>query len=107
MLSDEQINKKTERIKKVVDAFLSYENISINQLSKIIGIPSSTIQRDLNEVEYITAIYTDRSKEVLTIISEKLKENKKFGLSRGGIISTTNNMPIRDENGKFTGNKKR
>ena len=39
---------------------------------------------------------------ILIQISEKLKNSKKKGLSIGGIHSTTNNEPIRDENGKFT-----
>lgn len=107
MLSKAQQIEKKNRIKFAVDSFLEYENISINQLSRIINIPSSTIQRDLNDVESIIEIYDSKAKKVLEQISDKLKKNKVDGLSRGGITSTTNNVPIRDENGKFTGNKKR
>ena len=107
MLSEAQIEEKRKRVKFVVDSFLSYNDISISQLSKIINVSSSTIQRDLNDIEYIHDIYEEKAKEILIKISDKLKNSKKKGLSRGGINSTTNNKPIRDENGKFTGNKKR
>jgi len=107
MISNSQHVEKIQRISKVVDTFLFYEDISINELSKITNISSSTIQRDLNNLEYIEIVYGSRSKEVFEKINEKLKKNKKNGLSRGGITSTINNEPIRDANGKFTGNKKR
>lgn len=107
MISHAQHVEKLERVKKVIDIFLSYEDISINELSKITKISYSTIQRDLNDLDYIRMVYGYKSKEVFEKISERLKKNRKNGLSRGGIISTTNNEPIRDENGKFTGNKKR
>jgi len=107
MLSEEQIEKRKERIRIVIDTFLHYENISINELSQIINVSSSTIQRDLNDVEYISQIYGVKAAEILRIIKRKLSINKNNGLSRGGIASTTNNEPIRDENGKFTGNKRR
>lgn len=107
MFSHAQHVEKIERVKKVIDTFLSYEEISINELSRVTRISSSTIQRDLNDLEYIRMIYGGKSKEVFEKISERLKKNRKNGLSKGGTISTTNNEPIRDENGKFTGNKKR
>ena len=107
MLSKGQQMEKIERIKFVVDSFLEHESISINQLSREIKIPSSTIQRDLNDIDYISTIYGEKAKEILVKISNRLKENKKHGLSMGGVNSTTNNEPIRDENGKFVGNKKR
>lgn len=107
MFNESQVIEKKKRIKLVVDTFLSYEDITINELSKILNISSSTIQRDLNDVEYIHDIYEEKTKDILTEIREKLKNSKKKGLSRGGINSTTNNEPIRDENGKFTGNRKK
>lgn len=106
MLSEQQYEKKLERIRLVVDSFLS-NNVSITELSTFINISKSTIQRDLNDIEYIREIYGGEAKDILKRISDKLKKNKENGLSRGGINSTTNNEPIRDENGKFTGNKKR
>lgn len=107
MLSDQQIQEKKERIKKVIEAFLSYDNITIAELSEVTNVSSSTIQRDLRNFDFIQMIYLEKSKEVLEIISEKLNKSKEYGLSRGGINSTTNNEPIRDENGRFIGNKKR
>ena len=107
MLSRAQILEKEERIRRVVDTFLSYDQISINELSSILKISSSTIQRDLNDVEYISSIYGANAKDKLAQISKRLKQNKIVGVSIGGINSTKNNVPIRDENGKFTGNKKR
>lgn len=107
MLSEKQRLEKLERIKLEVDTFLSYDNICINELSTLIHKPSSTIQRDLNDVGFITEIYGDKAKEILKSISQKLKQNKANGLRTGGINSTTNNEPIRDDNGKFVGNRKR
>lgn len=106
MLGESQHEKKVQRIKLVIDSFL-LNNVSINELSSIINIPKSTIQRDLNDVEYIKEIYGIEALEKMKQISNKLKTNKENGLSKGGINSTINNEPIRDENGKFTGNKKR
>ena len=102
-----QFERKRNRIKRVVDEFLSYENITIDQLSTILEIPPSTIQRDLNDFKYIQMIYGHKAKEKLIQISTKLKQNKEQGLIRGGIISTTNNEAVRDENGKFIGNRKK
>ena len=91
MLSESQIIEKKDRIKTVVDNFLSYDQISINELAQLIKVPSSTIQRDLNNIEYITLIYGTQSKEILLRISNKLKENKNFGVIKGGTNSTKNN----------------
>ena len=107
MLSEAQILEKEERVKRVVNKFLENEQITINELSKQLNIPFSTIQRDLNNVEYISSIYGESAKEILLKINNKLKSNKSNGLIRGGINSANNNEPIRDENGKFIGNKKR
>ena len=107
MISHEQHIEKIERVKKVIDTFLSYEEISINELSKILDMKPSTVQRDLNNIEYITLIYGTEAKEILSKISNKLKKNKNLGLIKGGTNSTKNNEPLRDENGKFIGNKKR
>ena len=55
----------------------------------------------------IVSISGKDAKNILTEISKRLKTNKIVGVSVGGTVSTRNNEPIRDENGKFTGNKKR
>lgn len=107
MLSKAQEEEKNAKIELVVNEYLKYDNITIEELSKIVKIPSSSIQRYLNDVNYIVAIYGTKSKEVLNRIKEKLSKSKEIGKSKGGTISTINNAPIRDCNGKFTGNKKR
>lgn len=107
MLSEEQIEKKKKRIELVVDAFLSSNDLSIDELSKKLNIPKSTIQRDLNDLEYIKMVYSGNSLQILKQISDKLKQNKKEGLSKGGVNSTNLNQPIRNNDGKFIGNKKR
>ena len=107
MLSQTQMAEKAARIKKVVDSFLMYDEITILELEEKINVPKSTIQRDLNNIEYIQMIYSDKSKEVLQKISNKLKSNYKNGIHKGGIVATTNYEPVRDEDGKFIGNKKR
>lgn len=107
MLSEEQIEKKKKRIELVVDTFLSFNNLSIEELSKELNIPKSTIQRDLNDLEYIKMVYSGNYLEILKQISDKLKQNKKEELSKGGINSTNINEPIRNNDGKFIGNKKR
>ena len=107
MLSEAQEIEKTKKIKLVVDEYLKYDNITIEELSKIVKIPSSSIQRYLNDIHYIISIYGENSKEILKQIKEKLSKSKEFGKSKGGTISTINNVPIRDNNGKFRGNKKR
>ena len=107
MLSYQQVYEKKLRIKKVIDTFLTHNDISITELSRIVNVPRSTIQRDLNDIEYIQMIYIDKSKDILKQISEKLKKNKEQGVSIGGINSTTTYEPIRDKNGRFIGNKKR
>lgn len=107
MQSEKQRIEKEQRIKFVVDSFLEYKDISINELSRKLKISSSTIQRDLNDVDYISVIYGASAKEKLLVIRDRLKKNKEKGPSVGGINSTTVNEPLRDENGKFIGNKKR
>ena len=70
-------------------------------------VQTDTQEKEISaELEAYKSLYPSL-KEKFIQISLKLNQNKKNGLSRGGIISTTNNVPIRDENGKFTGNKKR
>lgn len=100
MMSFAQHVEKLERVKKVVYLFLKYDNMSINKISKILKVSSSTVQRDLNDVDYIMMIYRDKAKEKLQRISEKLKQNNTR-------IKKETNEFTGDENGKITSNKKR
>lgn len=105
MKSKEQEQLIKERVKLVVEAlFISNVN-SINELANKLRIPSSTIQRDLNNKELINEIFGTKS-NMNELISQKLQEFKLQGFSRGGINSTNNNEYLRDEYGHFSGVKK-
>jgi len=107
MMSEEQFQAKLQKVKTSVDTFLSNDNYTIEDVASITQISSSSVQRYLNDISSIEFIYGVDAKETLIKLRERLNKNKDRGLSQGGIISTTNNEPIRDENGKFTGNKRR
>ena len=99
MLSDRQYKEKIKKILLVAKTFL--ENpVSNIELSKITGISSSSVQRYLNDPEIINLL----GQETFDRIQELLKYNRLTARQEGGIISTTNNKPLRDSNGKFTGN---
>ena len=99
MLSDRQYKEKVKKILLVAKTFL--ENpVSNIELSKIIGISSSSVQRYLNDPEIINLL----GQETFDRIQELLDYNRLTARQEGGIISTTNNKPLRDSNGKFTGN---
>ena len=108
MLSVKQRKEKIDRISMLVDIYISDNTIvSISDLSKKTGISTSTIQRDLNEVEYIQEIYGSEASEKLKIIKKKLEQSKRAGLSKGGQISVKKNEPLRNEDGKFVGNRRK
>ena len=99
MLSDMQYKEKEKRILLVAKAFL--ENpVSNIELSEITGISPSSVQRYLNDPKIITLL----GQEAFDKIQELLKNNTLAARVKGGIISTTNNMPLRDSIGKFSGN---
>lgn len=99
MLSDRQYKEKVKRILLVAKTFL--ENpVSNIELSKITGISSSSVQRYLNDPEIINLL----GQEAFNKIQELLKNNTLAARVKGGIISTTNNISLRDDIGKFSGN---
>jgi hypothetical protein len=102
MISQEQEIKINEKILKVVKAFLETKG-SMEEISKITEISSSSVQRYLNDEVRITNLL---GKETYDEIVKIIEENKLNGLKKGGTISTSKNEPIRDENGHFIGNKK-
>ena len=106
MLSDDQISIRKENVKKVVVTFLK-GNYTISEVAKITGLTSSSIQRYLNNVEYICECFPSNAKEIITKIKDKLSRNKKEGLSRGGINYSKNNECTKDELGHFTGSKRK
>ena len=99
MLSDVQYKEKEKKILLVAKTFL--ENpVSNIELSEITGISPSSVQRYLNAPEIITLLGQDAFNK----IQELLKNNTLAARIKGGINSTTNNMPLRDNIGKFSGN---
>lgn len=106
MLSEKQIKEINNRIRITIDFFITHD-VTLKELSCILNIPFSTIQRDLNDINRIKEIYAGESEEVLALIREKLIKNKNQGLSNGGKTSSLTNEVLRDDNGKFTGNIKK
>lgn len=101
MLSEEQKRKKDLKILKVTSEFIN-NPLSIEEISQITGISSSSVQRYLNDKRIIELL----GKETYDEIKHLLKIRKMQAVSKGGFVSTRNNEPVRDENGKFIGNKK-
>ena len=103
MLSKAQEIEINEKVLKVAREFIN-TGYSIEEVSNVTGISKSSVQRYLNDEKRIVNLLGHDS---YNKIQEMLKVNKQEGLSKGGSISTTNNTPIRDENGKFAGNVKK
>lgn len=103
MLSELQLKEKIEKIRIIVKSFLQY-NVSINELSKIINIPSSTIQRYLQDKE---SICNEFGFQVYNDIQIRLVKNKELGNSKGGKVSTSRHSVLKDKEGKFQGVKRR
>lgn len=91
---------KEEKIKYAIDNYYKFKNI--DDFSKYSGISSSSIQRYLKED---SKMFVDSKK--YNEITMWLNRAKAEGLSRGGINSQNNNEFIKDEVGKFCGNRKR
>ena len=106
MLSEEQQLIKKEKIKIVVESFLK-EKKTIDEIFIETKISSSSVQRYLNDAEYIKEIYGANSEFIIEEIQRKLQKNKEEGLSKGGTNFAKNNISTKDENGHFTGSKKR
>lgn len=103
MLSKAQEIEINEKILKVTEEFIN-TGYSIEEVSLNTGISKSSVQRYLNDEKRIVDLLGRDSYET---IQQMLKTNKQEALSKGGYISTKNNRPIRDENGKFAGNVKK
>lgn len=100
MLSKEQQLQKDLNILKTTNLFLA-KPMSMEELSNKTGFSASSCQRYLNDKRIIELL----DKDVFNEIQNILKIQKHEALSKGGFISTKNNIAIRDENGKFIGNK--
>ena len=103
MLSKEQEINIRKKVLTVTSEFIN-TGYSIENVSKITGISSSSVQRYLNDQKRIVSLL---GKDVYDEIQKMLKHNKKECLSKGGYISTLKNEAIRSNDGKFSGNRKK
>lgn len=113
MLSKKQEEERLEKFIKILDVLPNCE--SILEISTKTGIPTSTIQRYLND-KTLFNMYT--TKEELSFFNlekaDKIYENvqiflalsKRKGQKKGGIHSQKLNSYSKDENGKFIGSGK-
>lgn len=107
MISEEQ---KTTMLKKLKDILSVMNNTgSIKEISDLTKIPTSTIQRYLNRKDLLLELLNDDvlCEKVFKNNQEWLKKSKEEGLKRGGENSQINNYYIKDELGRFNGNKKK
>lgn len=102
MTSEDQENKIRQNILKVAKDLIENGG-SIKDVARRTDLSSSTVQRYLNDSRLSEML----GKETVLKISTILEQNKANGLRKGGINSTLNNEPLRDEQGHFVGNKKR
>ncbi len=95
-------NSKMSKHKKINIVLNNYYKVSnIRELSELVHIPTSSIQRYLKEAkDYVSELEYQE-------IELWLQNAKKDGLVRGGINSQLNNGYTKDEEGKFNGNKRR
>ncbi len=104
MLSEEQKNIKLKRILFTVQSFLETDCNNLEELAQKINIPSSSIQRYLQEKQIIEEYFGE---EIYDMVREKINLNKAEGLSKGGTNFVNYNIAIKDEKGKFTGSRRR
>lgn len=93
---------KEKKICITVKAFLEHPNFTNEELAKLTGFSSSSIQRYLND-PVIKELFNE---ETFSKIKELLSNNIKDARRKGGINSFQNNEPIKDSNGLFIGSKK-
>ena len=106
MLSNEQYQDKLEKVEYVVNAFLK-EKKTIREVSEETGISKSSVQRYLNDEEFITALYGEKTPFIMEEINRKLEENYVEGVKLGGTNFALNNDSIKDELGHFQGSRKK
>ena len=106
MLNNEQYNEKKEKVQTVVELFLSGKKM-IRDISEETGISKSSVQRYLNDIEFINGIYGDNASFIIEEIQRKLVENKEEGNKLGGDTFASNYESLKDEVGHFTGVRRR
>lgn len=93
---------KEKKICITVKTFLEHPNFTNEELAKLTGFSSSSVQRYLND-PIIKELF---SEETFNKIKELLSNNIKDARRKGGINSFQNNEPVKESNGYFNGNKK-
>lgn len=104
MLSEEQQIERLIKIRNIIEVLIDSKNI--NEISKKTKIPTSTIQRYLNNHELLKGI--GFSDEDIGRINIWLQNARTEGLSRGGKTSQARYKDnySRLSDGKFSGRKK-
>lgn len=93
---------KEKKICITVKAFLEHPNFTNEELAKMTGFSSSSIQRYLND-PVIKELFNE---ETFNKIKELLSNNIIDARRKGGITSFQNNEPVKNNEGHFIGNKK-
>lgn len=103
MINDDQRRNIDLKIMKVTSLFLKHPTLSIEEISEKTGISKSSVQRYLNDPRIIELF----DEEIYNTIQDFLKINRLESQRKGGFRSSKNNIPLRDSDGKFNGNRKR
>ena len=106
MLSEEQYNEKIQKVTETVTEFLKNKK-TIREISEITGISKSSVQRYLNDEEYIKIIFGGEASFIIEEINRRLEENQIEGTKLGGTNFALNNEPIKDNLGHFKGSRKK
>ena len=102
MLNNEQYYAKLQKVKLVVETFLSSDK-TIYQIAIETGISKSSVQRYLNDYDSIRIIYGGNAVLIMQEISRKLQENYNNGVKLGGNNYALNNDCLKDDLGHFIG----
>ena len=106
MLSREQYDEKLKKVDIVVKSFLGSKK-TINEISKETGIPTSSVQRYLNDENCIKTLYKGDSDLIIESIQGALENNKSSAPYLGGRSFASNNIPTKDSLGHFTGSRRK
>ena len=105
MVSKEQKIKMLNNLSEIIKVLPTSSNI--NEIHQQTGISTSTIQRYLNRKDLLLDLIGDDTicEEIFQVHQEWLKSAKKEGLQKGGRVSQERYGYLKEEDGKFRGNK--
>lgn len=105
MLSEEQQLNRIKRVKDILKVISDYKKEdkfpNIENIYESTNIPTSSIQRYLNDDVLLTE--SGMTDEEITYIKQQLAIKKHQGQIKGGIISSTVNVSLKNEKGHFNG----